>query len=81
MAIQDTIDNLRMGVSELTENIMVGIPNKDNTGFKYKTDLKSDFLKCVIEYFGENDMKVNDAFGRDINGGDKSYYITIKRTK
>ncbi|CAB1251609.1 protein of unknown function [Ruminococcaceae bacterium BL-6] len=81
MAIQNTINELRMGVSALTETIMVGIPNKDNTGFKYKTDLKSDFLKCVIEYFGDINMKVDDAFGREINGGDKTYYITIKRTR
>lgn len=81
MAIQDTIDGLRMGVSALTENIMVGVPIKGNQGFKYKTNLTSDFLKCVIDYFGESDMKVNNVFGREINGGDKTYYITIKRTR
>lgn len=81
MSIQETIGKLRMGVSALTESVMVGIPNKDNTGFKYKTNLTSDFLKSVIEYFGENNMKINDAYGREINGGDKTYYITIKRTK
>ena len=81
MAIQDNLDKLRMGVSALTESIMVGIPNKDNTGFKYKTNLTSDFLKAVIEYFGEPNMEINDAYNREINGGNATYYITIKRTK
>lgn len=81
MKTQDTIDKLRMGVSALTENVMVGIPMKNNQGLEYKKNLTNDFLKCVIEYFGEQDMKVNDAFGREINGGDKTYYITIKRVQ
>ena len=81
MTIQETLDNLRMGVSALTNSIMVGIPNKDNTGFKYKVNLKSDFFKCVIEYFGEPNMKINDAYGTEINGGNETYYVTIKRTK
>ena len=81
MSIQENLDKLRMGVSALTDNIMVGIPNKDNTGFKYKANLKSDFLKCVIEYFGEPNMKINDAYSREINGGNSTYYLTIKRTK
>ena len=50
MSIQDNINKLRMGVSALTDNVMVGILNSENTGFKYKTNLTSDFLKCVIQF-------------------------------
>ena len=79
MSIQDNINKLRMGVSALTDNVMVGILNSGNTGFKYKTNLTSDFLKCVIEYFGDTNMNINDAFERDINGDGAKYTIKITR--
>lgn len=79
MSIQDNINKLRMGVSALTDNVMVGILNSENTGFKYKTNLTSDFLKCVIEYFGDTNMNINDAFERDINGDGAKYTIKITR--
>lgn len=44
------LDKLRIAKSAITDNIYVGIPDKDNITWKESKDITSDFLKAIIEY-------------------------------
>lgn len=44
------LDDVRLGVSAISKEVYVTIPNKDNFTMKHKKNVHSDFLKCIIDY-------------------------------
>lgn len=64
------LNDIRLGVTAITESINAGIPDKDNHSFKHSKDVTNDFIKCVIEWCG--------GFKRTIHGNGKTWEITVK---
>ena len=67
------LDNIRLGVTALTDSIHAGIPDKDNHSFKHSKVVTSDFIKCLIDWCGNS--------RRTISGGGKYWEITVKEIK
>lgn len=64
------LENIRLAVTAISQNIVATIPSKDGITMLHKHDVTSDFLRCIIDY-GAN-KKWNIAGG---NEGDKEYEV------
>ena len=67
------LEKVRIGMVAITEDVCVGIPDKDNMSFKHKHIVTNDFIKTVIDWCGR--------YKRTITGGGKKYEITCKEVK
>ena len=67
------LEKVRLSMTAITEDVCVGIPDKDNQSFKHKHIVTNDFIKTVIDWCG--------GYKRTINGGGKKYEITCKEIK
>lgn len=45
------LSKIRLAKSVMTDNIYVGVPEKDMISFKEKHDVTADFLKAVVDRF------------------------------
>lgn len=67
------LDNVIIGLSPLTGNVMVGIPLKDGQAWRHKKDVTQSFLACVVQ-------KWEDSSER-IESGDNIWEITVVKIK
>ena len=67
------LEKVRLSVTAITEEVCVGILEKDNLSFRHKHNVTNDFIKAVSDWCG--------GYKRTINGGGKKYEITCKEIK
>jgi hypothetical protein len=67
------LEKVRLSMTAMTEDVCVGIPDKDNQSFVHKHNVTNDFIKTVIDWCG--------GYKRTISGGGKKYEITCKEIK
>lgn len=68
--MSNTIDQLRLSKSALTDTIYVGIPK--GSEWMEKKDITNDFIKAVIDRFAGFKETVKDSEGN-------TYQITVKK--
>lgn len=73
MIMKVDLEKVRLGMTALTEEVFVGIPERDNQSFKHKHNLTNDFIKTVIDWCG--------GYKRTIVGGGKKYEIICREIK
>ena len=73
--MQVKLEDLKMNISPLTDEIFVGIMDKKNPNqWKHKINLTNNFLSCVIQRW--------NGFKQEIVGSNgKKYEITLKEIK
>lgn len=67
------INNLRLGISGISELCHVGIMNKNNTKWLHKKEIHNDFLHSIITCWENKKQElIKDGF---------RYEISVKKTK
>jgi len=59
-------ENLKLGVSPLTNTVFAGHTNKKGNMWMKKVDVTGQFLSCVLEYFESNAINEISADGKVI---------------
>ncbi len=67
------LEKLRLAVTALSDQVHVGIPEKDEKSFKDSVDITNDFIQCVIDWCS--------GYKRTISGCGKKYEITVREIK
>lgn len=67
------LEDLRLGVSELTDEVFVGIMEKNGMLWKHKINLTNDFIQAVVQRW----QNQKQTFTR--NGYE--YEVSVKKTK
>lgn len=67
------LDNVILGLSPLTGNVLAGIPLKDEKTWRHKKDVTQSFLACVVRKW-EDSSEI-------IESGDNAWEITVKKIK
>ncbi len=65
------VDNIRLGVSPITDKIFAGFLNETGNKWLDKKDVTQDFLKVVIDRFG--------GYSEIISDDEEHWEITVKK--
>jgi len=65
------LQDLRLGVSALTESVHVGVVCKDKITWKHKKDVHNDFLHAVVDCWRGQSQRISLPSG-------KVYEVTVK---
>jgi len=68
------IENLRLGVTALTDQVVVGIPSKDNKSLIHQKVVTNDFIAALIDWNGGCRRIVNASDGTE-------WEIIVRKTK
>lgn len=59
-------ENLKLGVSPITNNVFAGRLNKKGTMWTQKVDVTEQFLNCVLQYFKEGTEHTVTSNGKPV---------------
>ena len=68
------LNDLQMNISPLTDEIFVGIQEKNKNEWKHKINLTNNFLACVIQRWNGYKQEI-------IRQDGKKYVVSVKEVK